>query len=58
MIDDNYIVLESVEVVRLLLAFSHTRLDIADVNGDTVFHYAARIENPLLMELLCRYVNE
>jgi len=45
---------EQVGVIRLLLQFPHTRFDIADINGDTVFHFAARVNDHTIMELLCR----
>ncbi|XP_066489586.1 85/88 kDa calcium-independent phospholipase A2 isoform X2 [Tiliqua scincoides] len=40
------------ECMRELVEECHSRLDLRDGNGDTVFHYAVRGRNPKIIELL------
>nr|XP_020643239.1 85/88 kDa calcium-independent phospholipase A2 isoform X1 [Pogona vitticeps]XP_020643240.1 85/88 kDa calcium-independent phospholipase A2 isoform X1 [Pogona vitticeps]XP_020643241.1 85/88 kDa calcium-independent phospholipase A2 isoform X1 [Pogona vitticeps]XP_020643242.1 85/88 kDa calcium-independent phospholipase A2 isoform X1 [Pogona vitticeps]XP_020643243.1 85/88 kDa calcium-independent phospholipase A2 isoform X1 [Pogona vitticeps]XP_020643244.1 85/88 kDa calcium-independent phospholip len=43
-----------VECLRELMNECHARLDLTDKNGETVFHYAVRGNNPKIIELLGR----
>ncbi|XP_067830661.1 85/88 kDa calcium-independent phospholipase A2 isoform X3 [Heptranchias perlo] len=45
---------EDIDCIRELVEGCGARLDIADKNGETVFHYAARQSNCLLIELLSK----
>lgn len=42
-----------VECIQELVEDCQARQDIADFNGETVFHYAARQNNPSVIEILC-----
>ncbi|XP_018426544.1 PREDICTED: 85/88 kDa calcium-independent phospholipase A2 [Nanorana parkeri] len=42
-----------VECIQELVNDCQARQDIADFNGETVFHYAARQNNPHVIEILC-----
>ncbi|XP_053325897.1 85/88 kDa calcium-independent phospholipase A2 isoform X2 [Spea bombifrons] len=41
------------ECLQELIEECHARQDIADSNGDTVYHYAAHQNNPRIIEILC-----
>ncbi|XP_073405620.1 85/88 kDa calcium-independent phospholipase A2 isoform X4 [Dendrobates tinctorius] len=42
-----------IECLQELVEECQAREDIADVNGETVYHYAARQNNPRVIEILC-----
>ncbi|XP_075039065.1 85/88 kDa calcium-independent phospholipase A2 isoform X4 [Mixophyes fleayi] len=42
-----------VECIQELVEECHAKQDIADSNGETVYHYAARQNNPRVIEILC-----
>ncbi|CAJ0951401.1 unnamed protein product [Ranitomeya imitator] len=42
-----------IECIQELVEECQAREDIADVNGETVYHYAARQNNPRVIEILC-----
>ncbi|XP_075177935.1 85/88 kDa calcium-independent phospholipase A2 isoform X4 [Anomaloglossus baeobatrachus] len=42
-----------VECIQELVEECQAREDIADFNGETVYHYAARQNNPRVIEILC-----
>ncbi|XP_073500388.1 85/88 kDa calcium-independent phospholipase A2 isoform X2 [Phyllobates terribilis] len=42
-----------IECIQELVEECQARQDIADFNGETVYHYAARQNNPRVIEILC-----